>query len=80
MLESYWESVDGQCKTVQIDLLQSKVKDILDNIYGGSSAEHLGVNKTTEIFRRWYYWLHARSDIEGGANASPVQLALIPEF
>jgi hypothetical protein len=56
------------------------VKGILDNIYGGSSAGYLGVNKTTEMFRWWYYWLHARSDIEGDANASLVQLALIPEF
>jgi hypothetical protein len=80
MLECHRKPADGQCKTVQIDLTQRKVKDILGNIHGGSSAGHLGIYKTIDKFRRWYYWLHARSDIEGGANASPVQLALIPEF
>jgi hypothetical protein len=45
MSHSHWELVDGWTKTVQVLLLQSKVKDILGELHGAYSGGHVGVNR-----------------------------------
>jgi hypothetical protein len=64
ILEGHWESADGRSKTAETIIFQSKVKEVLGELRGGSSGGHLGINKTLDNVRHRYYWLHARSDVE----------------
>jgi hypothetical protein len=51
VLECHWESADGQFKTVQIVLLQSKVKKGLNEHLGKSLGGHLCVSITLDTVR-----------------------------
>jgi hypothetical protein len=64
ILEHHWESDDRRSKTAQIILPMSKVKQIMGELHGTSSGRHLGVNKTVDRVRQWYYWLHVRNGVE----------------
>ena len=64
ILIRYWESTDGRKKTVQIIVPRSKVKEVLEEMHGGSSGGHLGANKTLDKVRQRYYWLNLRADVE----------------
>jgi hypothetical protein len=48
------------CPQYLILFSPDNVTEILVQLTGGS----LGVNKTLDNVRQWYYWLHARTDIE----------------
>jgi hypothetical protein len=64
VLKRHWESADGRTKTDQTVLPLRTVKEVLAELHRGRSGGHLGVNKTSDKVRQWYYWLHSRSDIE----------------
>jgi hypothetical protein len=64
MLQRHWESADGRTKTAHIVLPQSKVKEVLAELHGRPLGGQLGINKTLDKVRQWYYWLHSRNDIE----------------
>jgi hypothetical protein len=51
VLECHWESADGQFKTVQIVLLQSKVKKGLNEHLVESLGGYLGVSITLDMLR-----------------------------
>jgi hypothetical protein len=55
VLELNWESANGRSRIAQIVLPQSRVKDVLTELHGGSSGGHLGVNKTLNKVRQQYY-------------------------
>jgi hypothetical protein len=65
ILERNWESANGRSQTVQISVVipQSKVKDMLTELHREPSGSHLGINKTLNLWQR-FYRLQARSDIE----------------
>ena len=64
VLVRQWESADGKKKTAQVVIPESKVKDVLTEMHGGTSGGHLGANKTMDKVRQRYYWLHLSSDVE----------------
>jgi hypothetical protein len=79
VLECHWESADGQSKTVQIVIPQSKVKEILGQIYGGPSERHLGVNKTPDkaMTTSGYKWGAMLRD--GAKSVAPARQAEVPK-
>jgi hypothetical protein len=42
-------------KTAQIVLARSKVREVLAELHRGPLGGHLGVNKSLEKVRQWYY-------------------------
>jgi hypothetical protein len=60
MLEHQRGSADGQSKTAQTVLPQSKVKKVLGKPHEGSLGGLLGVNKSLDKVRQRYYWVHKR--------------------
>ena len=74
VLVRHWESADGQKKTAQVIIPQSKVKEVLTDMHRGTSGGHLGANKTMDKVRQCYYWLHLR----GADSATPVPPAEVP--
>jgi hypothetical protein len=64
VLVRHWEMADRKKKTAQVVIPQSKVKEVLTEMHGGTSGGHLGANKTINKFRQRYYWLHLRGDVE----------------
>jgi hypothetical protein len=64
LLKRAWESVDGKAVTMQLVLPKCRVKEVLQEIHGGTSGAHFGVNKTLGKIRERFYWVNARHDIE----------------
>jgi hypothetical protein len=64
VLKRHWESTNGRSKIAQVVLPRSRVDDVLAELHGGPSGDHLGVNKTLDKVRQRYYWLQAKSDVE----------------
>jgi predicted aspartyl protease len=64
LLKRAWESVDGKAVTMQLVLPKCRVKEVLQEIHGGTSGAHFGVNKTLGKIRERFYWVNARDDIE----------------
>jgi hypothetical protein len=64
LLKRAWESVDGKAVTMQLVLPKCRVKEVLQEIHGGTSGAHFGVNKTLGKIRERFYWVNARNDIE----------------
>ena len=65
VLVCHWESADGKKKkTAQVVIPNSRVKEVLTKIHGGTSGGHLGFNKTIDKFCQRYYWLNLRGDVE----------------
>jgi hypothetical protein len=62
LLDSHWESASGWPNNVQVVPPLSKVMGVLRQLHGGSSREHIGINKTLVKVRQQYYWLHMRSN------------------
>jgi hypothetical protein len=63
VLERGWESTDGK-ETALIVVPRSKVKEVLAEMHGGTSGEHLGTNKIIDRVLQRFYWLHSRDDVE----------------
>jgi hypothetical protein len=61
ILECHWESTSEHSKIAKIVLPQSRVKDLLNELHGGPSGGHLGVNMTLGKVSQRYYWLQARN-------------------
>jgi hypothetical protein len=40
MIKQHWESADGWSETPQVALTQSKVKEVMGQVHGGSSGGH----------------------------------------
>jgi transposase InsO family protein len=49
---------------MQLVLPKRRVKEVLQEIHGGTSGAHFGVNKTLGKIRERFYWVNARDDIE----------------
>jgi hypothetical protein len=64
MLKHHWASADRRTMTAQIVFPWSKVKKVLAKLRGVPLGGHLGVNKTLDKVRQWYYQLNSRSNIE----------------
>jgi hypothetical protein len=62
VLERHWKSADG--KTAQTVIPSGKVNEAQAEMHEGPSGGHLGVNKTLDIVRQRYYWLHMKSNSE----------------
>lgn len=73
MFGSRWKS-----KTMEIVAVQSKVKEVVGELNGGSSRGHLGVNKTLHKVRQQQFCLHARKN--GANNVSTVQQDEVPKL
>ncbi|KAK9882510.1 hypothetical protein WA026_021857 [Henosepilachna vigintioctopunctata] len=43
---------------------RSRVDVLLQEIHGGSSGAHFGVNKTIDRISERYYWVNCREDVE----------------
>lgn len=43
---------------------RSRISDTLEEIHGGKSGAHLGVNKTLDKIWQKFYWIQCREDIE----------------
>jgi hypothetical protein len=63
VLVRHWESEDGK-RTAQVVIPRNRVKEVLTEMHGGTSGEHLGVNKRIERARQRYYLLQLRDDVE----------------
>lgn len=59
-----WEAADGKSSRLQLVLPQSEVPKVLDEIHGGASGGHLGINKTITKIRERFYWVNIRDDVE----------------
>jgi hypothetical protein len=56
------------------------VKEALGELHGISLEGYLGIRKTLNKVRQWYYWLHMRSMGRGAAdNVTSVHHAEAPE-
>ena len=64
LLKRKWESADGSKHRMQTVIPRSRTTEILDEMHGGPSGGHLGVNKTLDKTRERFYWLHVREDVE----------------
>ena len=64
ILKRRWESLNGRNIRIQTVLPRSRVKEVLEELHGGTSGGHLGVNKTIDRVRERFYWLHMRQDVE----------------
>jgi hypothetical protein len=42
----------------------NEVKDVLGELHGGSLGGHMGINKTLDKVRQWYYCLHESNNVE----------------
>jgi hypothetical protein len=58
------ESASRRPTPAQKDLPSSKKKEVLADLNGGLLRRHLDVNKTLNMARERYYWLHVSSDAE----------------
>jgi hypothetical protein len=63
-LKRAWQSVDGKAVTMLLVLPKCQVKEVLQEIHGGTSGAHFGVNKTLGKIRERFYRLNARDDID----------------
>ena len=65
-LKNSCESADGKDEVMQIILIvpRRKVQSVLKEMHDGTSGGHLGVNKTLDKIRKWFYWLHLCYDVE----------------
>jgi hypothetical protein len=64
-LKRAWESVDGKAVTMLLVLPKCRVKEVLQEIHGGTSGAHFGVvSKTLGKIRERLYRVNARDDIE----------------
>jgi hypothetical protein len=63
-LKRAWQSVDGKAVTMLLVLPKCRVKEVLQEIHGGTSGAHFGVNKTLGKIRERFYRVNARDDIE----------------
>lgn len=64
LLKRAWESADGRNVTMQLVVPKEYVPKVLEEVHGGSSGAHLGVNKTLGKVRERFYWVHCREDVE----------------
>ena len=64
MLERHWELADGKKRWRRI-IPCSKVKEVLAEMHGGTSGEHLWSNRAIDKVGQVYYWLRLRGDVEG---------------
>ncbi|KAI5725816.1 hypothetical protein M8J77_020471 [Diaphorina citri] len=64
VLKRRWESLNGRNVRLQIILPRARVKEVLEELHGGTSGGHLGVNKTVDKVRERFYWLRMKQDVE----------------
>lgn len=64
LLKRAWESTDGKHVTMQLVLPRAYVRPVLEEMHGGTSGAHLGINKTLAKVRERFYWVHCREDVE----------------
>lgn len=64
LLKRAWESADGRHVTMQLVLPRAYVQRVLEEVHGGASGAHLGMNKMLAKVRERFYWVHCREDVE----------------
>lgn len=64
LLKRKWESANGSKYVMQIVVPKSRTTDVLQEMHGGPTGGHMGMNKTLDRIRSKFYWVHARSDVE----------------
>ena len=64
LLHRRWESADGKQVKLQLMVPRNKVAQVLEEIHGGKSGGHLGVNKTINKARERFYWVNYCDDVK----------------
>jgi hypothetical protein len=64
VLERRWYSIDGKKEIDQIVVPRSKVKKILAEMHGDTSAVYLGTKNVIDKVRQCYYWFYLRDEGE----------------
>lgn len=64
LLKRAWESADGKELKTQLIVPKEKISEVLEEMHGGKSGAHLGVNKTLEKIRNRFYWVNYCQDVK----------------
>lgn len=59
-----WESPDGKERILQLVIPKKYIPIILEELHGGTSGGHLGINKTLNKVRERFYWVRCKEDVE----------------
>lgn len=63
LLKRAWESADGKEVKTQLLVPKNKVPEVLDEMHGGKSGAHFGINKTMDKIRERFYWVNWSEDV-----------------
>lgn len=68
ILKRRWEAVDGKSSKLQVIVPSSMKEDILSEMHGGVSGGHMGINRTLNKIKEYFYWPDMRADVENAIS------------
>jgi len=60
---------------IQLIVLKTRIKQILEKAHDSPSGGHFGINKTLEKIRKRFYWASCKQDVEEWCKSCKVCLA-----